>query len=157
MPAVANGARLGADTRVFHDGPADAVAITGEAGATAPFALRLATAGFGGSFLSLAIDLPEALVLGLHPRHIIGCTVDAGVGQVCRIYARLNLRQGPNTGQMLREVPPPQRMAEFDLAYAGLEAGQPEAAWVDLIFESPGETVIDVADVIFSRRPRAEF
>ena len=74
------------------------------------------------------------------------------------IFARLNVRHGPNTEQIVRELPlgADEIMVEFDLAYSKLNEKRVDSAWVDLIFEGPEMNQVILRDVTFSRRPRAE-
>ncbi len=74
------------------------------------------------------------------------------------IFARLNIKHGPNTEQLVRELPlhESEVMVEFDLAYTNLNEKRAERIWVDLIFEGPQMNQIIMRDITFSRRPRAE-
>ena len=74
------------------------------------------------------------------------------------IFARLNVRHGPNTEQIVRELPIYQDdvMVEFDLAYTKLNEKRVESMWVDLIFEGPQMNQVTLRDVTFCRTPRAE-
>jgi hypothetical protein len=74
------------------------------------------------------------------------------------IFARLNIRHGPNTEQIVRELPvhQPDVMVEFDLAYSTINEKRVEKAWIDLIFEGPEMNEIILRDLTFSRRPRAQ-
>ena len=74
------------------------------------------------------------------------------------IFARLNIRHGPNTEQMVQELPlnKSEVTAEFDLAYSNLNEKRVEKAWIDLIFEGPEMNQIMLRDLTFSRRPRAQ-
>ena len=78
--------------------------------------------------------------------------------QPLEIFARLNVRHGPNTEQLVRELQiiDGRSMVEFDLAYSNLNEKRVERAWVDLIFEGPQMNQITLRDITFSRRPRAE-
>jgi hypothetical protein len=75
------------------------------------------------------------------------------------IFARLNIKHGPNVEQIVRELPLNEEevMVEFDLAYSKINEKRVERLWVDLIFEGPEMNQIILRDVTFSRRPRAEF
>ena len=74
------------------------------------------------------------------------------------IFARLNVRHGPNTEQLVRELPPGEEtMVEFDLAYSSLNEKRVERLWLDLIFEGPEMNQILLRDITLTRRPRAEF
>ena len=48
------------------------------------------------------------------------------------------------------------QIAEFDLAYSGVNENRMTGAWVDIIFEGPEHNQIILRDVTFSRRPRAD-
>ncbi len=74
------------------------------------------------------------------------------------IFVRLNIRHGPNTEQIVRELPRGQSevFAEFDLAHSGMNEKRLERIWVDLIFDRPEMNRITLRDLTFSRRPRAE-
>jgi hypothetical protein len=74
------------------------------------------------------------------------------------IFARLNIKHGPNIEQIVRELPMmgEEVMVEFDLAYTKINEKRVERLWLDLIFEGPEMNQITLRDVTFSRRPRAE-
>lgn len=124
----------------------------------APFGLRMDVFRFDGSFLSLAINLPAEAVGGLTRRHVIRMTTFVESENPLEIFARLNVRHGPNSEQMVRELPlqNDEIVVEFDLAYTKMNEKRVEAAWVDLIFENPQMNQVVLRDVTFSRHPRAE-
>ena len=74
------------------------------------------------------------------------------------IFARLNVKNGPNTEQIVRELPldGTDTMVEFDLAYTKLNEKRVDKLWLDLIFEGPQMNQVVLRDLTFSRRPRAE-
>ncbi len=57
------------------------------------------------------------------------------------IFARLNIKHGPNTEQIVRELPLSKDniVVEFDLAYTKLNENRVENIWLDLIFEGGPE------------------
>lgn len=124
----------------------------------APFGLRMDVFNFDGSFLSLVIDLPPEAVKGLKRRHLVRLTTIVETEKSLEIFARLNIRHGPNTEQLVRELPLGQGeiAVEFDLAYTKLNEKRVERVWLDLIFEGPEMNQVTLRDVTFSRRPRAE-
>lgn len=124
----------------------------------APFGLRMDVFRFDGSFLSLVLDLPEEAVAGLKLRHVIRLDVIVEMEKPLEIYARLNVRHGPNVEQVVRELPLNEEevMVEFDLAYTRMNEKRVERMWVDLIFEGPEMNQIILRDVTLCRRPRAE-
>lgn len=124
----------------------------------APFGLRLDVFRFDGSFLSVVIDLPEAAVQGLKRRHLLRMDTIVECEKPLEIFARLNIKHGPNTEQIVRELPlgAPEVMVEFDMAYTKLNEKRVEKAWIDLIFEGPEMNMVTLRDLTFSRRPRAD-
>lgn len=124
----------------------------------APFGLRLDVFRFDGSFLSLAIDLPPESVQGLKLRHVVRLDAVVEMEKPLEIFARLNIRHGPNVEQIVRELPLAEEevMVEFDLAYTRMNEKRVERMWVDLIFEGPEMNQVILRDVTLSRRPRAE-
>ena len=149
-------------TTVFHDCQKSELTVrqirnTHEAD-IAPFAFRMDVFQFDGSFLSLAIDLPDAAVAGLKLRHLIRVDVIVELEKPLEIYARLNVKHGPNLEQIVRELPlnEAEVMVEFDLTYSKINEKRVERMWVDLIFEGPEMNQIILRDVTVSRRPRAE-
>ena len=124
----------------------------------APYGLRMDVFRFDGSFLSLVLDLPEGSVEGLKRTHLIRMDVIVELEKPIEIFARLNIKNGPNTEQIVRELDllQDQIVVEFDLAYSNLNERQVEGAWLDLIFEEPEMNQVVLRDLTFSRRPRAQ-
>jgi Family of unknown function (DUF6478) len=124
----------------------------------APFGLRMDMFRFDGSFLSLAIDLPDEGARGLKLKHLIRLDIIVEMEKPLEIFARLNIKHGPNVEQIVRELPLHEEevMVEFDLAYSKMNEKRVERLWVDLIFEGPEMNQVILRDVTFSRRPRAE-
>lgn len=124
----------------------------------APFGLRMDVFRFGGSFLSLVLDLPEAGVTGLKLNHLLRLDMVVELERPLEIFCRLNVKHGPNTEQLVRELPrtPGESFVEFDLAYTRMNEKRVEKAWVDLIFEGPQMNQIMLRDLTFARHPRAE-
>ena len=124
----------------------------------APFGLRMDVFRFDGSFLSLVLDLPDEAARGLKLKHLIRLDVIVEMEKPLEIFARLNIKHGPNVEQIVRELPLDEQevMVEFDLAYTKMNEKRVEKLWVDLIFEGPEMNQVILRDVTFSRRPRAE-
>ena len=155
-------AGIGADTTMFHDCRRSELTLrqirnTRESD-IAPFGLRMDVFRFDGSFLSLVLDLPEEAARGLKLRHLIRLDVIVELEKPLEIFARLNIKHGPNIEQIVRELPLHEEevMVEFDLAYSKVNEKRVERLWVDLIFERPEMHQVILRDVTFSRRPRAE-
>jgi len=162
MAAVENKARIGEEATIFHDCRVSELTLrqirnTREID-LAPFGLRLDVFRFDGSFLSLAINLPTDAAQSLRLKHLVRMAVVVDVEKPLELFARLNVKHGPNMEQIVRELPLGQEevTVEFDLAYTKLNEKRVERMWVDLIFEGPEMNQIVLRDVTFSRRPRAE-
>lgn len=124
----------------------------------APYGLAVDVFGFRGSFLSLALNLPEAGVTGLKSRHLVRAEFVIDSDRPVRAYVRLNIKHGPNLSQPVSALPSEgrEKVAEFDLAYADLNDRRIERAWADLIINDAEMTRVQIRDVVISRRPRAE-
>ncbi len=160
--AAPSQAMLGDEVKLFHDCRISEITLrqirnTRERD-LAPYGLRMDVFRFDGSFLSLVLDLPPEAVQGLKRRHLIRMNTLVEMEKPLEIFARLNIRHGPNTEQIVRELPlgEDEVMVEFDLAYTKMNEKRVEAAWIDLIFEGPQMNQVILRDVNFSRRPRAE-
>lgn len=166
IAAPANGHRLGEDAALWHDCPHRALILRQSTrprpGQGASYAMGIEMMGFGGSFLSLAMDLPVEALDGLGPDRIVQLDTVMDAERAITIYARINLVQGPNTETMLRQLGHPvegqgaARQAEFDLAYADLAHRPIERAWLDLIFEQPRMNAVSIHDAVVSHRLRAQ-
>ena len=161
-PAPA-GSWLGFETRLFHDCPRAEIALrqvrTPGQGQRALHGLQIDVFGFDGSYLSLAIELPQEAAQGLRKRHVVVADALIETERPLEAFARLNIRHGPNTEQVARELRLGEgpAVAEFDLAYTRLNERRTERLWLDLIFERPEMSQILLRDVALSRRVRAEF
>ena len=162
MSSVPSKAMLGDEVTLFHDCEFSELTLrqirNRREQDLAPFGLRMDVFRFDGSFLSLVVDLPQAAVDGLKRRHILRMDTIVDMEKPLEIFARLNIRHGPNTEQIVRELPLHEEeiMVEFDLAYTKLNEKRVEKAWIDLIFEGPEMNQVILRDLTFSRRPRAE-
>lgn len=162
LSAVESKTMLGDEVTVFHDCHVSELTLrqlrnTREAD-LAPYGLRMDVFRFDGSFLSLVLNLPKAACDGLTKRHLLRMEAIVEVEKPLEIFARLYVRHGPNTEQVVRELPlyDDKVMVEFDLAYTKLNEKRVEDMWVDLIFEGPEMNQVTLRDVTLSRNPRAE-
>lgn len=160
--SVGSKTMLGHEVTLFHDCSKSELTLrqlrnTREADLAA-FGLRLDVFRFDGSYLSLAVDLPEAASRDLRRRHLIRLETIVEMEKPLEIFARLNIKNGPNTEQIVRELPLHEEeiRVEFDLAYTKLNEKRVERMWLDLIFEGPQMNQVILRDLTFSRRPRAE-
>ena len=162
MAAVESKTQLGDEVTVFHDCRITELSLRQVRNTKeqdiAPFALRMDVFRFDGSFLSLVLDLPETACQGLKKRHLVRLDALVDMEKPLEIFARLNIKHGPNTEQIVRELPLHDKevFVEFDLAYTKLNEKRVDRMWLDLIFEGPQMNQITLRNITFSRYPRAE-
>ena len=161
MSSVQTKSMLGSEVTLFHDCKLSELTLrqlrnTREED-IAPYGLRMDVFKFDGSFLSLVVDLPDAAADGLRRTHLLRMSCIVEMEKPLEIFARLNIKHGPNTEQIVRELPLHEEdiVVEFDLAYSNLNEKRVEKVWVDLIFEGPEMNQVILRDLTFSRRPRA--
>ena len=153
---------LGADLTLFHDCAISELTLrqlrnTREAD-LAPYGLRMDVFRFDGSFLSLVLDLPPSGVEGLRLSHLLRLDLRLELEKPLEIFARLNVKHGPNIEQLVREIAvegETDAVMEFDLAFAKVNEKRIEKVWIDLIFEGPQMNQVVLRDLNVSRRPRA--
>ncbi|MFN6978614.1 MAG: DUF6478 family protein, partial [Gemmobacter sp.] len=135
--AVETRTELGAGATVFHDCRVSEITARQIRNCRprdlAPYGLRLDVFRFDGSFLSLVVDLPAAAITGLRLRHVIRLETIVETEKPLEIFARLNVKHGPNVEQVVQELPRDQQEAavEFDLAYTRINEKRLEKAWID--------------------------
>lgn len=123
----------------------------------APFALRLEVFNFNGNFMSIAANLPDAALDGLNKQHVIQLDSLIESEAPLKIFARLNIKNGPNTEQITQElhISKNQTSVAFDLADTDINEKRLEKAWLDFIFEAPEMNQIVIRDLTFTRYLRA--
>ncbi|AUQ75822.1 DUF6478 family protein [Phaeobacter piscinae] len=159
--AVPSKTRLGDEVQLFHDCAVSELTLrqlrNNREEDLAPYGVRLDVFRFDGSFLSLVIELPQEVTQGLSRDHLlrVDCTVETE--NPIEIFARLNIKHGPNTEQMVREMPMGDKRThvEYDLAYADLNEKRVERLWLELIFEAPEMNQVTLRDLTLSRSRRA--
>jgi hypothetical protein len=162
VAAARTKAKLGDEVTLFHDCAISELTLrqlrNSREEDLAPFGLRMDVFQFDGSFLSLVVDLPPAAIAGLTRQHLLRIDSIIESEKPIEIFARLNIQHGPNTEQIVRELPQEAGksvMVEFDLAYTNLNEKRLEKIWLDLIFEAPDMNQVILRDLTFSRHPRA--
>lgn len=160
--AIGSKEDFGAEATLFHDCQVSELCIRQERNRRdtdlAPFSIDMDVFGFDGSFLSMVLYMPQDACQGLKRRHLIRMDVALELERKIEIFARLNVKHGPNTEQIVRELPLHEEdvMVEFDLAYTKLNEKRVDRMWIDLIFENPQMNRMTFRDLTFCRLPRAE-
>ncbi len=163
MSSVESRTQIGNDAILYHDCTISELTYrqirNGRDGDLSPFSLRLDVFRFDGSFLSLVLYLPEEATHGLRRNHILRLDAEVELEKPLEIFARLNIKSGPNVEQMVRELPlgGDEVMVEFDLDQTKMSENRLERIWLDLIFDGPEMNEINLRDITLTRRPRAEF
>ena len=96
---------------------------------------------------------------GLKRKHLVRMSAVVETEKPLEIFARLNVRHGPNTEQLVRELPLGQDeiVVEFDLAYSNLNEKRVETRLGRSDLRgAPTMNQVILRDVTFSRRPRAD-
>ncbi len=161
MSSVASKSRIGHELTIFHDCNTNEMTMrqvrNNRAKDLAPFGIQLDVFNFEGSFLSLAIEMPREAVEGLKKEHIVRLSMIIDSERPQEMFARLNLRHGPNTEQIVRELDLSTRelYVEFDLFYTNFKEARAQSLWFDIIFESPSMNQITIRDISVIRRRRA--
>ena len=162
MSSVQSKSMLGDEVTLFHDCERSELTLrqirNRREADLAPYGLRMDVFRFDGSFLSVVVDLPQSATDGLKRNHLLRLDTIVEMESPLEIFARLNVKHGPNTEQIVRELPLDEEeiMVEFDLAYTSLNEKRVEKAWIDLIFEGPQMNQVVLRDLTFCRYPRAE-
>ncbi len=165
QPGVASAPRkTGLDSQVslFHDCPFSEIAVrqvrNREDRDLAPFSLVVEVFSFGGSFLSVSVELPEDAAIHLTREHLVRVEPLIECEKPVGVFARLNIQHGPNMEQVLRSLDPGEvsKAVDFDLAHLPLNERRIEKIWLDLIFETPEMNRMVVRDLTFCRFHRAD-
>lgn len=162
LAPVVNGGKLGEDLQFFHDCPLGQI-VARQADQTSrlaivPYALRVETFGFQGTFLSVVHNLGATGIDGLTDRHIVRVDLEGEADRNLSAFVRLNVRHGPNVAQMVSPVDfADLQPVDFDLAYSDIHAKRISSAWIEIIVSDPRASRILIRDIICSRRLRAEF
>ena len=157
-----NGTALCDRIALYHDAPDTYVALSQQAAtdpaAPAPFVAQLEIPEFAGSYLSMALDLPTEATLELCKSHLLSLEIKITSDTPTGMFARLNIKNGPNVEQVVREMPihSDHAIAEFDMAYTAFNEHRLEKAWIDLIFRQPEQNQIILHDLTAKRTRRAD-
>jgi uncharacterized protein DUF6478 len=161
ISSIASKSKIGNELVIFHDCAVSEMTLrqvrNNQESDLAPFGIQLDVFNFEGSFLSIAVEMPPQAVEGLKKEHIIRLTLIIDSERPQEMFARLNLRHGPNTEQIVRELDLSTRemYVEFDLFYTNFKEARAQSLWFDLIFESPSMNQITIRDISVIRRRRA--
>lgn len=161
IASAPNRSSLGGELTLFHDCSQSELTLRQcrnlREEDLAPYGLRMDVLRFEGSFLSLVVDFPSEAAEGLSRGHLIRVDTEITSEKPIEIFARLNIRHGPNTEQIVRELPLGEEdvMVEFDLAYSRLNEKRIEKIWLDLIFEAPDLNQVVIRDLTLCRVRRA--
>ncbi|MEO1639043.1 MAG: DUF6478 family protein [Pseudomonadota bacterium] len=152
-----SGTALSEDIGLYHD-CAEAEVILRQVRDGPGFDICLEVMHFAGTYLSLVLEVPPEVCAGLRRRHVLQLDTRVTCEHPVAIDARMNLRNGPNTEQILRRLTDGSGTGTvaFDLAYTQLNEKRAEKIWIDLMIAQPAMNRITLHDLRLSRYPRAE-
>lgn len=155
-----NGTRIGEGVHLFHDCPRSEISLRQTKQTQgAPYGLTVEVFGFEGSFLSIAVDVPDAVTTQVTPSHVIRAALDRRIELGGAVYLRLNVQSGPNTEQILRMIAGEEGLGwvEFDLGYVPeLTDRVIDKMWLDVILENPAANRFELRDMTLAYRRRAD-
>lgn len=161
VAAITSKTSIGSELTIFHDCRNSELSLRQVRNTReedlAPFGIRMDVFNFDGSFLSFAIEMPPESVQGLKRSHLLRLNMIVESERPQEMFARLNLRHGPNTEQIVRELDLGSRelWVEFDLFYTEFNENRGDSMWIDLIFEGPSMNQVVIRDITLIRKPRA--
>ncbi len=150
------------DLSIFHDCPDGEICVRQSRNlidiSAGDFGVDIDIYRFAGSYLSLVFELPAEVVHGLRKRHVIRLHTELATERPTEVLARLNIRHGPNTERIVRDLDlgDARQTVDFDLAVTRVDPARTDRMWLDLIFERPNMNGLHIADLVLSRQPRAE-
>ncbi|MEM7668857.1 MAG: DUF6478 family protein, partial [Pseudomonadota bacterium] len=151
-----SGTRLCDELSVFHDADTPALRIDRIAPAgDAPF-LRLTCYRFEGTFLSLALAIPESLSTRMRAGHELILDVTANSSRPVALDTRLNISIAGEMEELFshRILTKGTRRIRYDLQHFDLRDETVGNAWCDLIFKHPAMIEIDLIDVVLALKQR---
>lgn len=158
---LASRAVFGRGLTLFHDAPAADIRLgqSDDMRREAPHGVTLGVENFTGSYLSLVADLPDYEARGLRATDIVVADIRIAEVDVPPLYARLNVRHGPNVERLTRRLTLEGGVAraEFDLGASALDHHPILGLWLDVIVEAPARLELTLLDLVLSSHPRAMF
>lgn len=154
-----SGTPLGEGLTLHHDIPTPDFTLRQSANrgeSPAAFGILMESYELTGTFLSLAVAFPEGEAQRTGRDDLIRLTFDISMDVPLEVFARLNLRHGPNVEQIVRELDfnATDPWVEFDVFYSKYEPKRGKDIWLDLIFQTPTMNEIHIRDLSVLRRPR---
>ncbi|MEM6934306.1 MAG: DUF6478 family protein, partial [Pseudomonadota bacterium] len=151
-----NGSQLGQDVSIFHDAsdPLYLINRINPVGGTP--SLRMTCYRFQGTFLSLAMALPNDQTALLRSGHEMVLEIDADASRPVALDTRLNISIDGEIMVLFshRIVTQGRRTIIFDLQHLDLRASTVGNAWCDLIFRNPEMIEIELSDLALALRQR---
>jgi hypothetical protein len=158
-----SGKQIGSYLTLHHDASVPSIILrqtkTVRATNVAPFDFTIEVYDFAGSFLSLALDLPNSAILGLSNQNIFELDIHLTTEHPLPKFVRINVQHGPNIDNEIQVISHTgdHLNVEFDLGYMDLNEQRLEKIWFDLIFDDAKMNKIVIHDITICRRSRAQF
>jgi hypothetical protein len=151
---AASGSKIGPDCKLFHDARNHAVSWRQDAKI-----FVLDADDFDGSYLSLALEIPEIHRQSISKNSILSVETNASAPDDFGASLRLNLQRGPNIYENWHPLNPQQgsTITDFDMANFGIDPAQAQSAWLDFMVLPRRSFTLSVNSLSISHRQRLEF
>ncbi len=147
--------RLG-EVELFHDGKICELTCQ-QAVFDDELGVEVDALGFDGSYVSLVLQTPDAILENLTRSTLIGTTIEVRDEANAAVHLRLNVRHGPNIERMVRavDVNRGRQIIEFDIFHTAVDPSDITEVWMDLILNNVRMNRFVIRGVQVFRRPRA--
>ena len=124
-----------------------------------PFSFEIHAPGFDGSYLSLAIAIPERFCRSIDRKSIISIELHALGTAELPASLRMNAKRGPNTYENWQPIKllGPVQIVEFDMSNFGINPASAYNMWLDFMVTQSGSWQLAINALSMSHRHRLEF
>ncbi len=154
-----SGLRPGHGLSVYHDSDGGAFTLAqrparGDGGALR-FELFFESYAFRGSYLSLAIGVPEHV---RRPKagEVLAVEIDLAASRQVKAFLRLNMKSAQTSDVLHADATIGDGLArfDFDMSFAAFEPTEKDQLWLDIIFDRPRMVEMSIRDLTLSLTSR---
>ena len=155
----ASGLRPGAGLSVYHDSDGGAFTLAQRPargkGSTLRYELFFESYEFRGSYLSLAMGVPEHL---RRPKagEVLAVEIDVAASRNIKAFLRLNMKTVQTSDVLHADgaIGEGRARFEFDMSFAAFEPSEKDQLWLDIIFDRPRMVEMSIRDLTLSLTSR---
>ncbi|GLQ35568.1 hypothetical protein GCM10007939_18510 [Amylibacter marinus] len=158
--SVKNKTSLNPETTIFHDSKINEITLRQIRNRNrkflSPYALHMDVLTFGGSYLSVMLNMPSDILKNLSKDTLLRVNLLMEIQFPTDVYVRLNLQNGPNHQQVAQQIDPlePDIALDFDLYSTDFSPENTTAVWLDILFDNPEMNQMILRDLCVFARPR---